>query len=761
MKMQMRISKSLEGLLAQTAFDLVRDGVDRSFKDCLMLAMLRSDSTLAYRLLSRVLQDWELYQITLRLKHEIDTSRPEPVTVEEFFADYAERLGGQFADERIISTAHAVIDIVGDTSTATSRILALYRIDASVLTDELSAFTSESSKDSTSSDGDDRRAEALLSGVRSDGVKEESLVDKFGEDLTALARKGALDGVVGREREIERVVQILSRRKKSNPLLIGEAGVGKSAIVEGLAMRIASGNVPPTIASKRIVSLDVASLVAGTKFRGEFEERMQLLLDELCQKRDTILFIDEIHTIVGAGSTQGSLDTANILKPALARGQIQAVGATTLAEYRANIEVDAALDRRFQCLMVEPTTPQETLEMLRRIVGIYSAHHRITYTDEALQACVELSNRYIQSRHLPDKAIDVLDESGARMTLSAERREVGAEDVAATVSIMTGIPLESIASDEAARLQRLEATLSATIIGQSEAVETLSRAVRRSRVGLKAESRPAGVFLFVGPTGVGKTLLAKELSRWLTSRRDALIRFDMSEFSERHNVARLIGSPPGYVGYGEGGQLTEAVRRNPYSVVLFDEIEKAHPEVFNTLLQLFDEGRLTDGAGRRVDFCNTMIIMTSNLGSRKASARRTQIGYDTAVKQSAQTSASESEYRKALEQTFAPEFINRIDDIVVFRTLSDVDIERIVECELGHILRRVESLGYKLRVTAKARRRLATLGYEPRYGARALKRVLCEHIEEPLSGMIVDGVVSRGDRVVADVVGGRVTLRVA
>ena len=378
MKMQMRISKSLEGLLAQTAFDLVRDGVDRSFKDCLMLAMLRSDSTLAYRLLSRVLQDWELYQITLRLKHEIDTSRPEPVTVEEFFADYAERLGGQFADERIISTAHAVIDIVGDTSTATSRILALYRIDASVLTDELSAFTSESSKDSTSSDGDDRRTEALLSGVRSDGVKEESLVDKFGEDLTALARKGALDGVVGREREIERVVQILSRRKKSNPLLIGEAGVGKSAIVEGLAMRIASGNVPPTIASKRIVSLDVASLVAGTKFRGEFEERMQLLLDELSQKRDTILFIDEIHTIVGAGSTQGSLDTANILKPALARGQIQAVGATTLAEYRANIEVDAALDRRFQCLMVEPTTPQETLEMLRRIVGIYSAHHRIT-----------------------------------------------------------------------------------------------------------------------------------------------------------------------------------------------------------------------------------------------------------------------------------------------------------------------------------------------------------------------------------------------
>ncbi len=766
MKMQIRISKSLEGLLAQTAFDVVRDGVDRSFKDCLMLAILHSDSTLAYRLLSRVLQDWELYQIALRLKHEIKVSPSEPIAAEQFYTDYAKSLRSQFADERIISTAHALIDIVGDKTTASSRILALYRVDTSRLTDELEVFAAESGKDNSYSDNGGYLPERDLSGslasdIATDGAKDASLIDKFGEDLTALARRGGLDMVIGREREIERMVQILSRRKKSNPLLVGEAGVGKSAIVEGLAMRIAAGDVPSTIADKRIVSLDVATLVAGTKFRGEFEERMQQIIDELSRRRDTILFIDEIHTIVGAGSTQGSLDTANILKPALARGQIQAIGATTLGEYRANIEADAALDRRFQCLMVEPATAQETLAMLQRVVDTYSAHHGVTYTDEALKACVELSSRYISSRYFPDKAIDVLDESGARITLSAERRVVEAEDVAATVSLMTGIPLESIAGDEAQRLRRLEATLSSAIIGQEEAVATLSRAVRRSRVGLKAESRPAGVFLFVGPTGVGKTMLAKELSHWLTSRRDTLIRFDMSEFSERHNVARLIGSPPGYVGYGEGGQLTEAVRRNPYSVILFDEIEKAHPEVFNTLLQLFDEGRLTDGTGRRVDFCNTIIIMTSNLGSRNALARRVQIGYDTAVKQSSLSSVSESEYRKALEQTFAPEFINRIDDIVLFRTLTDADVERIVECELGHILRRVESLGYTLRVTDEARRRLAALGYEPQYGARALKRILCEHIEEPLSGMIVDGAVSRGDRVVADVVDGEVMLRVA
>ena len=647
------------------------------------------------------------------------------------------------------------------------------------------------------------------------------MLDKFGVDLTRQAREGKIDPVIGRECEIERVVQILSRRKKNNPILIGEAGVGKSAIVEGLALRIAAGDVPYTIAGKRLYSLDVSSLVAGTKFRGEFEERMQQLLDELRKADDTIIFIDEIHTIVGAGSTQGSLDTANILKPALARGELQTIGATTLDEYRENIEKDSALERRFQRVLVEPTSCEETLQILRNIAPRYEAHHKVRYTDEALEACVTLTNRYITDRFFPDKAIDVLDEAGSRMHLQTarepdtlremeaalastceERREavrqlvyekaaaarlrelalrskldesraewqrsleshpaeIRAEHIAQVITSATGIPIERITTGELGRLRGLKDYLACRVIGQDAAVEKVALSIQRSRAGLKDENRPIGVFLFVGPTGVGKTLLAKELSKWLFDERRGLIRIDMSEYGEKHNVSRLIGSPPGYVGYGEGGQLTEAVRRQPYAVVLFDEIEKAHPEVFNAMLQIFDEGHLTDGSGRKVDFRNTVIIMTSNVGSRAAVQRAVQVGYSTSSKTVVEQAAPQIEYRKALERTFAPEFLNRIDDIIVFRTLTLEDVERIVELELRRLLARTQRLGYKVEISAEAKRRLAVMGYEARYGVRSLKRTLLDNVEEPLSTLIIEGRVNEGAKVKILPAKAGVTLKVA
>ena len=647
------------------------------------------------------------------------------------------------------------------------------------------------------------------------------MLDKFGVDLIRQAREGKIDPVIGRECEIERVVQILSRRKKNNPILIGEAGVGKSAIVEGLALRIAAGDVPYTIAGKRLYSLDVSSLVAGTKFRGEFEERMQQLLDELRKADDTIIFIDEIHTIVGAGSTQGSLDTANILKPALARGELQTIGATTLDEYRENIEKDSALERRFQRVLVEPTSCEETLQILRNIAPRYEAHHKVRYTDEALEACVTLTNRYITDRFFPDKAIDVLDEAGSRMHLQTarepdtlremeaalastceERREaarqlvyekaaaarlrelalrskldesraewqrsleshpaeIRAEHIAQVITSATGIPIERITTGELGRLRGLKDYLAGRVIGQDAAVEKVALSIQRSRAGLKDENRPIGVFLFVGPTGVGKTLLAKELSKWLFDERRGLIRIDMSEYGEKHNVSRLIGSPPGYVGYGEGGQLTEAVRRQPYAVVLFDEIEKAHPEVFNAMLQIFDEGHLTDGSGRKVDFRNTVIIMTSNVGSRAAVQRAVQVGYSTSSKTVVEQAAPQIEYRKALERTFAPEFLNRIDDIIVFRTLTLEDVERIVELELRRLLVRTQRLGYKVEISAEAKRRLAVMGYEARYGVRSLKRTLLDNVEEPLSTLIIEGRVNEGAKVKILPAKAGVTLKVA
>ena len=805
--MQPKISKTLEGIIARSAFNTTKAGMTHSFKDFLTLELLREEGSLAYQLLSSRLKDWELYQVRLRIEREIITVKPqESLSPETFFRDFTEELLATSGAVRSVSTAHALLAVIKDRTTATSRVLEMYHVTPEIVAEELQKF----------SVGDDFRSEIQVHMLdfgeenKSAGKESEHLLDKFGVNLTRLAREGKIDPVVGREQEIERVVQILSRRKKNNPILIGEAGVGKSAIVEGLALRMARGEVPYTIADKTLFSLDVSSLVAGTKFRGEFEERMQQLIDELRKAKDTIIFIDEIHTIVGAGSTQGSLDTANILKPALARGELQTIGATTLDEYRENIESDSALERRFQKVVIEPTTPEQTLQILRNIAPHYERYHKVHYTEEALQACVNLTGRYITDRYFPDQAIDVMDEAGSRAHLQSarepeelqamktalceakrERREaiealvyekaasarmreialrsklgetsvewkrslennpveITAEHIQQVITAMTGIPAERVSSGEMARLQTLRDHLARRVVGQQEAVEKISRTIRRSRAGLKDENRPIGVFLFVGPTGVGKTLLAKEVSKWLFDEHRGLIRIDMSEYSEKHNVARLIGSPPGYVGYGEGGQLTEAVRRQPYAVVLFDEIEKAHPEVFNTMLQIFDEGHLTDGSGRRVDFRNTIIIMTSNVGSRAVIQKSVHVGYSTTSKSAVADRTPQSEYRKALEQTFAPEFLNRIDDIILFRTLEIADVERIIELELQGLLNRTKKLGYKVKITEGAKRRLAAMGYESRYGVRSLKRTLMDNVEEPLSSLIIDGKLHEGDTVVVE-----------
>ena len=818
--MQLKISKTLEGLIARSAFNTTKAGITHSLKDFLALELLREEGSLAFQLLSARLRDWELHQVRLRIEHEIHTvKRQESRNASDaFYRGFAEELRATSDAVRSVTTGHALLSIAGDRTTATAHVLEMYGITPQIIAEELQRFAA----------GDDFGTEIT---VGKPGLKtaerpfEEPSghpLAQFGADLTQLARDGKVDPVIGRDREIDRVIQILSRRKKNNPILIGEAGVGKSAIVEGLALRIARGEVPATIAGKRIFSLDVSALVAGTKFRGEFEERMQQLLDELRKAKDTIIFIDEIHTIVGAGSTQGSLDTANILKPALARGELQTIGATTLDEYRENIETDSALERRFQKVVIEPTTPEQTLQILRNIAPHYERHHKVHYTEEALQACVTLTGRYVTDRYFPDKAIDALDEAGSRAHLQSarepeelramktalsdakrERREavealvyekaasarmreialrsklgesraewkrslesnpveITARHIQEVITAMTGIPAERVSDGEMIRLQTLREHLAKRVVGQQEAVEKISRTIRRSRAGLKDENRPIGVFLFVGPTGVGKTLLAKEVSKWLFDERRGLIRIDMSEYGEKHNVARLIGSPPGYVGYGEGGQLTEAVRRQPYAVVLFDEIEKAHPEVFNAMLQIFDEGHLTDGSGRKVDFRNTIIIMTSNVGSRAVVRKSVQVGYSTTSKSAVADRTPQSEYCKALEHTFAPEFLNRIDDIVLFRTLEIADVERIVDLELQGLMARTGRLGYKVKITEGAKRRLAAMGYESRYGVRSLKRTLMDNVEEPLSTLIIDGKLHEGDTVIVESDKGRgVKLRVA
>ena len=644
-------------------------------------------------------------------------------------------------------------------------------------------------------------------GSSSKPSSETPVLDNFGIDLTKAAEEGRLDPIVGRDREIERLAQILSRRKKNNPVLIGEPGVGKSAIAEGLALRIVKKNVSRVLFNKRVVALDLASIVAGTKYRGQFEERMKAILNELSRNNNIILFIDEIHTIVGAGGATGSLDAANMLKPALARGEIQCIGATTLDEYREHIEKDGALERRFQKVLVEPTTIEETINILHNIKERYEEHHNVIYTDAAIEACVKLTNRYITDRHLPDKAIDALDEAGSRVHISnivvperilalekqleetkkekmaavknqsfekaasfrdkekelldlieqekkkwekelAQNREiVDADKVAEVVAMMTGIPVQRIAQTEGTRLLKMADELKASIVGQDEAIEKVVKAIQRNRAGLKDPNKPIGSFIFLGPTGVGKTQLAKVLAKFLFDSTDNLIRIDMSEYMEKFSVSRLVGAPPGYVGYEEGGQLTEKVRRKPYSVVLLDEIEKAHPDVFNILLQVLDEGQLTDSLGRRVDFRNTIVILTSNIGSRQLAEFGRGIGFETAARKATRDEQTKSILQKALQKTFAPEFLNRIDDVIIFNPLEKEDIEKIIDIELKGLYERIKALGYELRISKAAKDFIAEKGFDPNFGARPLKRAIQKYLEDPMAEVMIKSVLEEGDYV--------------
>ena len=645
------------------------------------------------------------------------------------------------------------------------------------------------------------------------GKKEKSktpVLDNFGKDLTKAAEQNKLDPVVGRSKEIERVSQILSRRKKNNPLLIGEPGVGKSAIAEGLALRIYNKEVSRVLFDKRVVSLDLASLVAGTKYRGQFEERMKALMNELEKNDDIILFIDELHTIVGAGGATGSLDASNMFKPALARGEIQCIGATTLDEYRQFIEKDGALERRFQKVIVDPTSPDETIQILNNIKDKYEDHHNVLYTPEAIDACVKLTQRYISDRHLPDKAIDALDEAGSRVhitnievpetitqlelqlanikeekvrvvksqryeeaaklrddekkveaelenariswedSIKLNKKTVDETDVAEVVAMMTGVPVQRVAQQEMDKLSKMDELLNASVVGQKEAVKKIVRAIQRNRAGLKDPKKPIGSFIFLGPTGVGKTQLAKELTKLLFDNEDNMIRIDMSEYMEKFAISRLVGAPPGYVGYEEGGQLTERVRRKPYSVILLDEIEKAHPDVFNLLLQALDDGQITDSMGRKVDFKNTIIIMTSNLGSRQLKDFGTGVGFGTAAKDQKKQDLENSVIQGALKKAFAPEFLNRIDDVVLFNSLSKEDIHEIIDIELKGLFGRIEDLGYGITLSDEAKSFVADEGFDEAFGARPLARALQKLIEDPLAEKIIGKELVEGDTVAID-----------
>ena len=574
-----------------------------------------------------------------------------------------------------------------------------------------------------------------------------SALEEFGYDITKAAREGKLDPLVGRDDEIQRVIQILGRRRKNNPMLVGDPGVGKSAIVEGIALKIINGDIPPVLADKRLISLDLGSIVAGTKYRGDFEKRLKSIINEVTASPDVILFIDEFHTIVGAGGASGSLDAANMLKPALARGDIQCIGATTIDEFRKIVEKDGALDRRFQKIVVEHTDIQHTISILDRLKTNYEKHHNVVYTKEAIEACVRMSERYITDRCLPDKAIDAMDEAGSMVRLKNTKKtgEVTAEDVAEIISKMTGIPSGRVAENEGNRLMKMRDVLQKRIIGQDEAIEKVVRAIQRNRAGIKDPGKPIGTFLFFGPTGVGKTQLAKSLAEYLFDSEDNMIRLDMSEYMEKFNVSRLIGAPPGYVGFEEGGQLSERVRRKPYCVVLLDEIEKAHPDVFNILLQVMDEGRLTDSNGRTVSFRNTIVIMTSNVGSRELEEYGNGMGFSTSMRNI--TGNRKGIVEKAVKKAFPPEFINRVDEQVFFNSLTREDIEEIIDIELKELRSRVKEAGFELVVTPTAKRFVAEEGYDPNYGARPLKRAIQKYIEDPVSEQIIVDRMSGGNKV--------------
>jgi len=706
----------------------------------------------------------------------------------------------------VIGTEHLLLSILRDEDNIASQILQQYNINYDVFKAEVEQNRTEISDQASSAAGDeDYREEDYGQPKKVSDIKSKTpVLDNFGRDLTRAAEEGRLDPIVGREKEIERVSQILSRRKKNNPILIGEPGVGKSAIAEGLALRIIQRKVSRVLFNKRVVTLDLASLVAGTKYRGQFEERMKAVMNELEKSPDVILFIDEIHTIVGAGGASGSLDASNMFKPALARGEIQCIGATTLDEYRQFIEKDGALDRRFQKVLVEPATQEETIEILNRIKDKYEEHHGVTYTPEAIEACVTLTTRYITDRFLPDKAIDALDESGSRVHLNnihvpqaiidieekieeikieknkvvrsqkyeeaaklrdtekrlleeleteknaweaetkTKRYTVTEDNVAEVVSMMTGIPVQRVGQTDSQKLLGMGESMKKRIIGQDEAVQKLVRAIQRTRAGLKDPKKPIGSFIFLGPTGVGKTELAKELARFMFDSEDALIQIDMSEYMEKFAISRLVGAPPGYVGYEEGGQLTEKIRRKPYSVVLLDEIEKAHPDVFNILLQVLDEGQLTDSLGRKVDFRNTIVIMTSNIGARQLKDFGQGVGFTTSAKSGQADAHSRSVIENALKRTFAPEFLNRVDDVIVFNSLKKEEIFKIIDIELKTLFERIDSLGYTIKLTDSAKDYIAEKGFDTNFGARPLKRAIQKYLEDPVAEEILKGELADG-----------------
>jgi len=718
----------------------------------------------------------------------------------------------------LIGTEHLLLSILKNKDNVATQILNQFDIDYEIFKQELdyvkSNITDELSNDPGEEESfeeeDDSKGRAYTQRKGGAAKSKTPVLDNFGRDITKLAEEGSLDPIVGRETEIERVSQILSRRKKNNPILIGEPGVGKTAIVEGLALRIVQRKVSRVLFDKRLVMLDLAALVAGTKYRGQFEERMKAIMNELEKNRDVILFIDEIHTIVGAGGATGSLDASNIFKPALARGELQCIGASTLDEYRQYIEKDGALDRRFQKVLIDPPTPEETVTILTNIKSKYEEYHNVEYSEEAIKACVKLSNRYISDRFLPDKAIDVLDEVGARVHLKnihvpeeivqleakieaikdeknkvvksqkyeeaarlrdtekrlleeldnaklaweeqvkTQKYPVGEDDIAEVVAMMTGIPTKRIAQTEGNRLVNMAAIMGEGVIGQEDAIGKITKAIQRNRVGLKDPNKPIGSFIFLGPTGVGKTELAKVLSEYLFDTRDALVRIDMSEYMEKFSISRLIGAPPGYVGYEEGGQLTEKVRRKPYSVILLDEIEKAHPDVFNILLQVLDDGQLTDGLGRKIDFKNTLIIMTSNIGARQLKDFGAGVGFATNAKKEGGEAHARGVIETALKRTFSPEFLNRIDDVVIFNSLAKEHIHQIIDIAMRDVTKRLQVLGYELELTTEAKDFLSEKGYDPQFGARPLHRAIQKYLEDPLAEKILNAGVKEGDTILVE-----------
>ncbi|OMP30955.1 ATP-dependent Clp protease ATP-binding subunit [Mangrovimonas sp. DI 80] len=823
-------SPRVKDVIAYSKEEALRLGHDFIGTEHLMLGLLRNGSGKAIDILSAL--DIDLNH--LRRKVEILSPANSNVATASnekknlHLTRQAERaLKTTFLEAKLfqstsINTAHLLLCILRNENDPTTKLLNKLKVDYDNVKEQfkfmitndddfLESPKAESYSDDDMADDDDSKQNPFgQSSSKTTKKSKTPVLDNFGRDLTVLAEEGKLDPVVGREKEIQRVSQILSRRKKNNPLLIGEPGVGKSAIAEGLALRIVKRKVSRILFNKRVVTLDLASLVAGTKYRGQFEERMKAVMNELEKNDDIILFIDEIHTIVGAGGATGSLDASNMFKPALARGEIQCIGATTLDEYRQYIEKDGALERRFQKVIVEPTSVEETIEILNNVKEKYEEHHNVDYTPEAIEACVKLTNRYMTDRFLPDKAIDALDEAGSRvhitnievpkqilelekkleevretkntvvkkqkyeeaaklrddekrlekeLAVAQEKweeetklhREVVTEDnVADVVSMMTGIPVNRIAQTESNKLAKLPEHIKGKVIGQDEAVAKVVKAIQRNRAGLKDPNKPIGSFIFLGQTGVGKTQLAKVLARELFDSEDALIRIDMSEYMEKFAISRLVGAPPGYVGYEEGGQLTEKVRRKPYAVILLDEIEKAHPDVFNMLLQVLDDGYLTDSLGRKIDFRNSIIIMTSNIGARKLKDFGQGVGFGTAAREAQAHDNSKSIIENALKKAFAPEFLNRIDDVIVFNALEKSDIDKIIDIELAKLVERIKGLGYELKLSDKAKDYIADKGFDKQYGARPLKRAIQKYIEDALAEEIINAQLQEGDTIFMD-----------